>query len=78
MDVKAMSEITRERLERAIVTLAYIVVQNGPRYAPLLERLEEEHRKRFADPVDRARAILDRYRSAGQPRNAILLSNDCK
>jgi hypothetical protein len=78
MDVKAMSEITRDRLERAIVALAYIVVQHGPRYAPLLDRLEEEHRKRFGDPVDRARAILDRYKSAGQRRNAILLSTDCK
>jgi hypothetical protein len=78
MEVKAMSEITRDRLERAIVTLAYIVVQHGPRYAPLLERLEEEHRKRFGDPVDRARAILDRYRSTGQCGKTILLSTDCR
>ena len=70
-----MNELTRDRLERAIVTLAYLVVRHGPRYAPLLERLEEEHRKRFADPVDRARAILDRCRSAGQRAKAILPSS---
>jgi hypothetical protein len=70
-----MSELTRDRLERAIVTLAYVVVRHGPRYAPLLERLEEEYRQRFSDPVDRARAIVDRYRSAGQRAKAILPSS---
>jgi hypothetical protein len=70
-----MSEITRERLERAIVTLAYVVVRHGPRYAPLLDCLEKEYRQRFSDPVDRARAIVDRYRSAGQRAKAILPSN---
>ncbi len=66
-----MAEMTRERLERVIVALAYIVVKHGPRYAPLLERCEREYRERFSDPVAHAQALLDRYtrsrqRSAGR------------
>jgi hypothetical protein len=60
--------VTRERLERAIVALAYIVVKHGPRYAPLLERCEREYRERFSDPVAHAQAILDSYRGAASTR----------
>ena len=31
-----------ERLERALAIVSYAVVQDGPAYAPILERLERE------------------------------------
>jgi hypothetical protein len=66
-----VADVTREQLERWIMTMAYIVTRHGPRYAPLLERLEREYRERFHDPVAHAQALLDHYnrtrqRSAGR------------
>jgi hypothetical protein len=55
----------------AIVTLAAIVVRHGPRYSPLLARLEREYVERFADPVEHAQAVLHAYRSGGQRRKLI-------
>jgi hypothetical protein len=63
-----MANVTREQLERWIVTMAYIVTRHGPRYAPLLERLEREYRERFHDPVAHAQAILDRAAAGRQKR----------
>lgn len=73
-----MSEVTKEDFEMAIVCAAYVVVRHGPRYAPLLDRLEREYKARFTDPVAKAQAILDRYRASGQRGKAILLSHSAK
>jgi hypothetical protein len=58
--------ITIERLERALVTMAYIVVRHGAVYAPILDRLEREieDRRRQAEPVERARRLLEAYTRA--------------
>lgn len=62
----------RQRLERAIVAMAAIVVRHGARYAPLLARLEREYVERFADPVTHAQAILDHYhKTSGKRLKAI-------
>jgi hypothetical protein len=73
--------VSRERLDRTIVTLAYIVVKHGAKYAPLLECAEAEYRARFSDPVGHARDILERaqkrpYRTVGHDSKAIRLSTD--
>jgi hypothetical protein len=34
--------VTIERLERGLVTLAYIMTRHGAQYAPLFDRLERE------------------------------------
>lgn len=57
-----------ERLERALVYAAYIVVRYGPQYAPIVERLERElEAARREDPVERAKRILERYTADGWP-----------
>lgn len=57
-----------ERLERALVVAAYIVVRHGPVYAPLVDRLERElEAARRDDPVDRARRILERFSIPAEP-----------
>lgn len=65
--------ITLERIDRALVTMAYIVVKHGPTYAPILDRLEREaeEMRRQEAPVDRARRLLEAYTLDGG-RNAIL------
>lgn len=63
-----------ERLERALVLAAYIVVRHGPQFAPIVERLESELAAALRDdPVERARRILQRYSVNGRresPDNA--------
>jgi len=68
--------ITLERIERALVTMAYIVVRHGPAYAPILDRLEREaeEMRRQEAPVDRARRLLEAYTLDGG-RKAILSSH---
>jgi hypothetical protein len=59
--------VTLARLERALMTVAHVVMQHGDRYAPIFERLERElaaARERSAT-VDRARAVLERYTVEG-------------
>lgn len=64
-----------ERLERALVLAAYIVVRHGPQFAPIVERLESElAAARRDDPVERAKRILERYTADGG-RNAMRLSH---
>ena len=64
-----------ERLERALVYAAYIVVRYGPQYAPIVERLERElEAARREDPVERAKRILERYTADGG-RNAMRVSH---
>lgn len=66
-------DISLERLERALVAMAYIVVRHGPAYAPILDRLEREveDRRRRDEPVSRARRLLAAYTVDGGS-NAIL------
>jgi hypothetical protein len=57
-----------ERIERALVLAAYVVVKHGPVYAPLLERLEKElQAARRNDPTERARRILKDYEGDRAP-----------
>jgi hypothetical protein len=56
---KAVPPLLVERMERALVLAAYVVVRHGPVYAPLLERLERELKiARRNDPTERAKRIL--------------------
>ena len=55
-----------ERLERALVLVAYIVVRHGPIYAPYIDRLERElEMARQNDPTERAKRILETYANEG-------------
>jgi hypothetical protein len=57
----AGNEVTVERLEAAIRTVAYVIDKhNDIGYAPLLDRLEKElaYYREGRDPLSRARAIL--------------------
>ncbi|MFH6786278.1 MULTISPECIES: hypothetical protein [Methylobacterium] len=58
--------ITPERIERALVLLASIVVQDGTEaYMPILERLEAEliEARRIGTPRQRAERMLKDYNS---------------
>jgi hypothetical protein len=64
-----------ERLERALVLAAYIVLQHGMVYAPYIDRLEKElEAARRNDPVERAKRILETYTVDGG-RNTIRSSH---
>lgn len=56
--------VTIERLERALALAAYVVVLDGPKAAPLFDRLERELAAARAtqDSVARAHALLESYR----------------
>jgi len=57
-------ELTAERIERAMVLLAYAITATGEKkFAPLLDYLEAELAKyrNTPDPIERARAILERH-----------------
>lgn len=76
-----MSDV--ERLERAVQLIAYIVVEHGDAYAPLLDRLEAEleNARRPSAAQERARAILARQTRSGGlnailPRISALCSSD--
>ena len=57
-----------ERIERALVLAAYVVVKHGPVYAPLLDRLETElQAARRNDPTELARRILKDYEGDRAP-----------
>jgi len=63
-----------ERLERALVFAAQIVLKYGPAHAPYIDRLEMELEKaRKDDPTERAKRILERYTVEGD-ENAMRLS----
>lgn len=59
--------VTIERLERALALAAYVVVLDGPKAAPLFDRLERELAAARAtqDSVARAHALLESYRTPG-------------
>jgi hypothetical protein len=55
-----------ERLEHALVLVAYIVLRHGPIYAPYIDRLERElEAARQNDPTERAKRILKTYAAKG-------------
>lgn len=53
-------EITADRIQHAMVLMAFLVASGQPRLVPLLDRLEAELAlyKQERDPVSRARRIL--------------------
>jgi hypothetical protein len=59
--------VTLERLEHGLAVAAYIVTLDGPIAAPIFERLERELATMRADQdtVNRARQLLETYRTAG-------------
>jgi hypothetical protein len=66
-----MSEpVTIERLERALVFCAYLMVRDGPVVAPLFEKLERELEAMRAteDTVIRAKHLLESYRGVTECR----------
>jgi hypothetical protein len=66
-----MSDL-RERVQRALVSVAYIVATHGPQYGPILARLEREEADLQAnDPIARARRILERHTIEGQAQRVI-------
>lgn len=55
-----------ERLERALVLIAYIVVRHGSVYAPYIDRLQRElEAARQNEPTARAKRILEAYAVEG-------------
>jgi hypothetical protein len=48
--------VTKARLERGLVTLAYIVTRHGPQYAPLFDRVERE-----LIAINSGQRVLDAY-----------------
>ncbi|MHC2241522.1 branched-subunit amino acid aminotransferase/4-amino-4-deoxychorismate lyase [Bradyrhizobium elkanii] len=62
--------ITEKRLLDAIAVVSEVIILHGAKYAPLLDRLEQELEtlKRYEDPAMRARRHLARAQaSARQP-----------
>lgn len=59
--------VTIERLERALVYLAYLITVDGPVYTPLFDRLEQEilEARRQATPLERAQRVLAAYTTEG-------------
>ena len=69
------TNVSLERLERALAVVAYVILRHGAVYAPILERLEREVEvARRDDPMTRAKHILDGYTDVGG-RKAIRLSH---
>lgn len=54
--------ITEKRLLDAIALVSEVIILHGAKYAPLLDRLEQELEllRRYEDPVSRARRHLSR------------------
>jgi hypothetical protein len=50
-------------LERAYAMLAYVVINHGDAYLPLLDRMEREivHARRAQSGIERARQVLETY-----------------
>lgn len=62
--------ITEERLLDAIALVSEVIILHGEKYAPLLDRLEQELEaiKRYESPVSRAQRHLAQH---GSERRAI-------
>lgn len=64
--------VTAERIERALVVVAYAMEKDGPIYAPLFERLERElaeTRRLHSSTTARARQLLERHTINGDVRS---------
>jgi hypothetical protein len=63
-------EITLERLERALASVAYAITLDGPIYAPIFERLESEIAAWHAreDVVSRSRQYLVQFKNQAAAR----------
>jgi hypothetical protein len=60
--------ITRERIEHALTLMAYIIsTTNKTQFTPIMERLERELEtyRNAADPISRARKILEDHTIEG-------------
>jgi len=64
-----VEEISIERLERALVYVAYVMTIHGPACAPILDRLEKEIelRRKQQDVVERAKKILEAHSIEPEP-----------
>lgn len=61
-----MPHPTEQQLREAITFVSEIIIEHGAKYAPLLDRLEQELDKlRHADPLARARRHVDAARLRG-------------
>lgn len=62
--------VTIARLERALALAAYLVVLDGPKRAPLFERLERDLAmlRQQEDTVARAKRLLENYAGTTEPR----------
>ncbi|MEY9436595.1 hypothetical protein [Bradyrhizobium elkanii] len=58
--------ITEKRLLDAIAVVSEVIILHGVKYAPLLDRLEQELEaiRRYEDPISRARHHLARHTQA--------------
>lgn len=56
--------ITEKRLLDAIAVVSEVIILHGVKYAPLLDRLEQELEdiRRYDDPISRARRHLAKQR----------------
>ncbi|MGY4259726.1 hypothetical protein ACVI1L_006794 [Bradyrhizobium sp. USDA 4516] len=59
------AQVTEKRLLDAIALVSEVIILHGEKYAPLLDRLEQELEaiKRYEDPVSRARRYLEQHAS---------------
>lgn len=59
--------VTIERIERALVLMAHVVMLDGEVYLPIFNRLEEELQaaRRQRDTMFRARQIVEGYTVGG-------------
>lgn len=59
--------VTLERLDQALVRVAFLMELHGPVLAPIFERLEREAdtMRSHQDAAGRAKRLLDSYRVAG-------------
>ncbi|MEW6124434.1 MAG: hypothetical protein AB1698_17610 [Pseudomonadota bacterium] len=65
------SPLLIERIEGALVVAAYLVVRHGPKFAPIVERLERElEAARREDPVARAQRILENFRERARAQGS--------
>ncbi len=55
------AEVTEERLERALMNMAYIITLHGEVYAPLFDRIEREllEMRQKTTATERARRLLE-------------------
>ncbi|MGN8547633.1 hypothetical protein ACQPTN_23820 [Bradyrhizobium sp. 13971] len=70
-----IERITEKRLLDAIAVVSEVIILHGVKYAPLLDRLEQELEsvRRYDDPIGRARRHLAQQKSERQDNQSIAL-----